>query len=95
LLVGEPAVAVNVALEAPAGTVAEAGTLTHVLFDKRAITEPFAGAGAEIVTVQMEFAPDAMLAGEHRNADTVMTGGASVSDVDAEVPLEEAVIAAV
>ena len=95
MVAGDPAVTVNVAVGAPAGTVAEAGTFTKVLFDDNATIEPLAEAGAEIVTVQMEFAPDAMLAGEHCNADTVMTGGASVSDVDAEVPLEEAVIAAV
>ena len=87
MAVGEPAVAVNVALEAPAGTVAEAGTVTKALFDDSATIAPPANAGNSSVTVQVELPPDATLAGEHCNADTVMTGGASVSDVDAEVPL--------
>jgi hypothetical protein len=87
LVAGEPAVAVNVAVEVFAGTVTNAATLSIALFEDNATVAPPANAGNASVTVQVEFAPDAMLAGEHCNADTVITGGASVSDVDAPVPL--------
>jgi hypothetical protein len=78
---------VNIAAELFIGTVTDAGTLSTGLFDDSATIAPPANAGNSSVTVQVELPPDATLAGEHCNADTVMTGGASVSDVDAEVPL--------
>ena len=87
--VGEPAVAVTVAVEAFAGTVSEAGTLTIVLFEENATIEPLAGAGAEIVTVQMEFAPEATVAGEHFRLDTAVA--VTVNDAVAVVPFSEAV----
>jgi hypothetical protein len=89
LAVGDPAVAVNVAVEVPPGTVTEAGTLTKVLFDDSATTEPLEGAGAEIVTVQVEFAPEATVAGEHVRLDTA--AAVTVSDAVAVVPFSEAV----
>ena len=95
MVAGEPAVAVNVAVRLFAGTLSDAGTLSIALFEDSATVTPPANAGNASVTVQVEFAPDVMLAGEHCNADTVITGGASVRDVDADVPLYEAVIAAV
>jgi hypothetical protein len=93
LAVGDPAVAVNVAVEVPPGTVTEAGTLTKVLFDDSATTEPLEGAGAEIVTVQVEFAPEATVAGEHVRLDTVVA--VRVSCVEADVPFIEAVTVAI
>ena len=89
MAVGEPAVAVNVALEAPAGTVTDAGTLTEALFDERATTEPLEGAGAEIVTVHVALAPEATVAGEHVRFDIV--AAVIVSDAVAVVPFSEAV----
>jgi hypothetical protein len=78
---------VKVAVEVFAGTLTHAGTLSIALFDDSATAAPPANAGNASVTVQMEVAPDDRLAGEQCNPDTVITGGASVSDVDAEVPL--------
>jgi hypothetical protein len=86
---GDPAVAVNVAVEAPADTVTEVGTLTKVLFDDSATIEPPAGAGVEIVTVQVEIAPEIRLVGEHVRLDTVVA--VIVSCVAADVPFNEAV----
>jgi len=85
-------VAMNVAPEAPAGTVAEAGTLTVRLFEESATTEPLAGAGAEIVTVHVEFAPEATVAGEHVRLDTA--AAVTVSDVVTVVAFSEAVTVA-
>jgi hypothetical protein len=80
---------VKVAVEAFAGTVTDMGTLSTALFDESVTTEPLAGAGPEIVTVQMEFAPEAMLAGEHVRLDTATP--VMVSHAAAVVPLSEAV----
>ena len=85
--------AVNVAVEAPASTVTEAGTLIIVLFDNNVTTEPLGGAAAEMVTVQVALAPEAMLAGEHVRLDTAVA--VTVSDVVAVVPFSEAVSVAV
>ena len=81
--------AMNVAPEAPAGTVTEVGTPTIVLFDERATMEPPAGAGAEIVTVQVELAPDATVAGEHVRLDTAVA--VTVNDVVTVDAFSEAV----
>jgi hypothetical protein len=89
LVVGEPAAAVKVTLEAPASTVVEAGTVTKALFDDSATIEPLEGAGAEIVTVHVALAPEAMVAGEQVRLDTA--DPVMVSDVAAVVPLSEAV----
>jgi hypothetical protein len=59
-----PAVAVNVAEDAPAATVTEAGTPTAVLFEESA-TAAAEEAAALSVTVQVEAAPELTLAGEH------------------------------
>ncbi len=91
-MAGDPAVAVNVALEAPASTVAEAGTLTIVLFDKKATIEPADGAGCDNVTVHVALAPEAMLAGEHVRLDTAVA--VTVSDAVAVVAFSEAVTVA-
>jgi hypothetical protein len=89
LVVGEPAAAVNVTIEAPASTVVEAGTVTKALFDDSATIEPLEGAGAEIVTVHVALAPDSMVEGEHIRLDTVVA--VTVSDVAAVVAFSEAV----
>jgi hypothetical protein len=89
LVVGEPAVAVNVALVAPASAAAEAGTLTIVLFDESATIEPADGAGCDNVTVHVEFAPEAKVAGEHFRLDTAVA--VTVNDVVAVVAFSEAV----
>jgi hypothetical protein len=81
--------AVNVAVEAPASTVTEAGTLTEALLEDSATVEPLAGAGAEIVTVHVALAPDSILAGEHVTLDTA--AAVTVSDAVAVVPFSEAV----
>jgi hypothetical protein len=85
--------AVNVAVEAPASTVTEAGTLTEALLEDSATVEPLAGAGAEIVTVHVELAPEATVAGEHVRLDTVVA--VRVSCVEADVPFSEAVTVAI
>jgi hypothetical protein len=82
-------VAVKLAVEAPASTVAEGGTLSAALFEDSATTEPLEGAGAEIVTVQVEFAPEVTVAGEHVRLDT--TAAVTVSDAAAVVAFSEAV----
>ena len=67
----------------------EAGTLTKVLFDDNAMIEPLAGAGAEIVTVQVELVPEATVAGEHVRLDTA--AAVTVSAAVAVVAFSEAV----
>jgi hypothetical protein len=91
-VVGEPAVAVNVAVEVVAGTVTDVGTLTEALFDESVTIEPLEGAGAEIVIVQMALAPEAMLAGEHVRLDTV--AAVTVNGVVTVVAFSEAVTVA-
>ena len=85
----DAAAAVKLAVATPAGTVTEGGTITKVLFDDSATTEPLEGAEAEIVTVHVEFAPDSTLAGEHVRVDTAVA--VTVSDAVADVPFIEAV----
>jgi hypothetical protein len=89
LLVGEPAVATNAAMEAFAGTVTDIGTLNAALFEDNATIHPLVGAGAEIVTVQMEFAPEATVAGEQFRLDNA--AAVTVNDAVAVVPFSEAV----
>lgn len=81
--------AVNVALETPASTVAEAGTPTIVLFDKRATIEPADGAGCDKVIVHVALAPEATVAGEHVRLDTAVA--VTVSDSVAVVAFSKAV----
>ncbi|MGD0616308.1 MAG: hypothetical protein ABSB67_01450 [Bryobacteraceae bacterium] len=80
---------VNVAPEAPAGTVTEVGTPTKALLDDNATTEPLPGAGAEIVTVHVALAPEATEIGEHVRLDTA--AAVTVRDAVAVVPFSEAV----
>ena len=60
-----PAIAENVAIVAPAGTVTEAGTVrSAVLLDNKTWAPP-EGAGDESVTVHVELAPIPRLAAVH------------------------------
>ena len=81
--------AVNVAMEVFAGTVTDVGTLSTAVFEESATTEPLAGAGAEIVTVQTALAPEATVVGEQVRPDTV--AAVTVSDAEAVVEFSEAV----
>jgi hypothetical protein len=89
LVAGEPAVAVNVAVEVLAGTVTDAGTLSIALFEDNATVAPPANAGNASVTVQVELPPDNTLAGEHVRLDTAIP--VMLSDAVAVVPFSEAV----
>ncbi|MGD0616312.1 MAG: hypothetical protein ABSB67_01470 [Bryobacteraceae bacterium] len=82
----------KLAVEVPGGTVTEAGTLTEALFEDNATTEPPAGAGAEIKTVQVALAPEATVACEHVRFDTV--AAVTVSDAAAVDAFSEAVTVA-
>ena len=64
------AVALNVALVAPAATVTEAGTVSEVLLLASVIAEPSAGAVWVSVTVQVPAAPGPSLAGLHASVDS-------------------------
>ncbi|MGD0616313.1 MAG: hypothetical protein ABSB67_01475 [Bryobacteraceae bacterium] len=83
----EAAATVKPAVDVPARTFTEAGTFTKALFDDNATTDPLAGAGAEIVTVQVELAPETTVAGEHVRFDTavaVTVSGALAVDAFSE-----------
>jgi hypothetical protein len=61
---GEPAPAVNVALEAPAATVTEAGTVRKVLFENRETVKELEAVAVRF-TVQVALAPAARVLGLH------------------------------
>jgi len=76
LVDGLPAVAVNVADVAPANTVTDAGTVNALLLEESVTVAFPLGAGAESVTVQVDFAPAASVVGEQLSltpADTTVT----------------------
>jgi hypothetical protein len=89
LVATEAAATVKLAVDVPAGTFTEAGTLTETLLDDSATTEPLAGAGAEIVTVHVALAPDATEIGEHVRLDTAVA--VTVRGAVVVVPFSEAV----
>ncbi len=66
-----PAVALKVAVVAAAATDTDPGTVRIELVLVRVTLAPPAGAAALNVTVQVEFAPELRLAGEHCKPDTV------------------------
>jgi hypothetical protein len=69
-----PALAVNVAEVAAAGTVSEAGTGSAiVLLDASVTTLPPGGAGWLNVTVHVVAAPELMLVGAHASDDALAT----------------------
>jgi hypothetical protein len=69
--------AVNVAEEDPAPMLTFAGTVAAALLLDAATVIPPAGAGPEMLTVQVLEAPPATVAGAHRIEDRVMLGGAT------------------
>jgi hypothetical protein len=93
LVVTVPAVAVKLAVVAPAATVAAAGTVSAALLSEIATAVPPAGAACDMVTVQVELAPEAMLDGAHANDDTVgtTTGAVTVTEAVLELPFRVAV----
>ena len=89
-VVTEPAVAVNVAVVADAGTVTDAATGRAVLLLDSDTTAPPAGAAAESVTVHVVPAPALRLVGAH--ATELKTVGAindkvAVCDTPLYVPV--------
>jgi len=70
-----PAVAVNVADEALAATVTDAGTLSAVLLPESATTAPAAGAAPDRITVQVVLAFDDKDALAHVNEDRISVCG--------------------
>ncbi len=92
LLVTVPTVAMKVVVRPPAATVTEAGMIrAGLLADKITATPPL-GAPEEIVTVQVELAPEAKLAGEHCRLEIVGAGGVTVTTAAPEVALSPAVM---
>ena len=87
---GVPPVAVKVVLVAPAATVAEAGTLRAALLLDSVTICPPAAATLLSVTVQVDVAPAASVAGL-QETDAGATGATSDSDALAELPFSVAV----
>jgi hypothetical protein len=93
LVVKDPAVAVKLAVVAPAIEVTDAGTETFALLEPRAIMAPPAGAGLLKVTRQLAVPAGFSDAGVQLTAET-WESDARVSDVEAVLPSSEAVICA-
>jgi hypothetical protein len=81
LVLTEPAAALNAAVELPAPTVTEAGTVKMVLLSESETLEPPVGAACVKVTVQADVELATTLLGEHCTAET-----AGVADWIAIVP---------
>ena len=90
-----PAVALKVAVVAPAVTVTDAGTVRAALFEESPTDAPPVSAAELSVTVQVEAAPDATELGEHDKFDTAGDGGVTVTEAVFEVPFTVAVTVAV
>ncbi len=89
------AVAVNVAVVAPAATVTEAGTVSAVVLLLFSVTlDPPVGAACDNVTVQLDVPAELTVVGVHCTAVTV-TVGDTVSEAVAEPPFSVAVTVAV
>jgi hypothetical protein len=88
-----PAVAVNVAAVAPAGTTTVAGTATAAWLDAAVTVLPPAGAGLDSDTVQRAVPPEETVCGLHASADR-LAGAQSVSPVDTDAPFRVAVMTA-
>jgi hypothetical protein len=86
-----PAVAMKVALVAPAESVTEAGTVRLALLSDSVTAAPSVGAAFDRVTVQLAVAPETTDVGEHCNVEivgddvelTVMTPPAPETDATA------------
>lgn len=85
------AVAVNVAVEAPAGTSTDAGAVSAAGTLLATVTAaPPTGAGAEIVTVQFVVAGPVRVVAAHARELTVVAG-VTVTDTDVALPFKPAV----
>ena len=73
-----PAVALKLAVMAPAATVVEAGTVRAALLEESP-TEALPLGARVIVTVQLEVAPEATELGRHDKFDTAGGGGVTVT----------------
>ena len=91
MLVNDPAVAVKLAVVAPAVAVTDAGTETFALFELSAITAPEPGAGWLRVTTQADVPLGLNEAGLQLKAET-WASVTSVREDDAVPPFSEAVI---
>jgi len=89
-----PAVAVKVALEEPAATVTEAGTVRAATLLESDTAAPPDAAAADNATVQVEVAPVARLAGT-QDSELKTTGANSETEAVWETPLKVAVTTAV
>ncbi len=92
MLLTEPAWALNVAVVAPERTVTDAGTAKAGLLADSVMAIPLPDAAAEIVTVQVEFAPEITVVGEHCKPEMVTAGGVTVTTAVPEVPFSPAVM---
>ena len=90
-MVKEPAIAVNVAVVAPAMAVTDAGTETFALLELSAMDAPEDGTGLVKVTIQEDVPPEFSDAGLQLNAET-WESVASVREAEAVPPFSEAVI---
>ena len=88
------AVAENVAVEDPARTFTEAGTVNAELLAETDTVTPPVGAGAERVRVQVAEAPESRAVALHVNAE-MSTGATSVKVAVWEAPFRAAVMVAV
>ena len=80
------------AVVAPAATTTEAGTVRAGLLAKSVTAIPLPVAAAEIVTVQLELAPEITVVGEHCKPEMVGGGGVTVTTAVPEVALSPAVM---
>ena len=79
LLATVPAVAMKLAVIAPAATVAEAGTVSAALFEESP-TDALPLGARVIVTVQLDAAPEATELGTHDKLETAGAGGVTVTE---------------
>jgi len=79
LLATVPAVAVKLAVVAPAVTVTEAGTVSAALFEESPTEAPPVNAAEDNVTVQVVVAAEATELGEHDRPETAGGGGVTVT----------------
>jgi hypothetical protein len=86
LLVIVPAVAAKLAELAPVATLTEAGTVNAAALLASVTTIPPAPAGCEIVTMQVDVAPELRLVGLHDRKVTVVAATSEI-DADCELPL--------
>ena len=85
-----PAVAVKLAVVAPAATVTEAGTVRAALFEESPAEAPPVKAARDRVTVQVEVPPNVTELGEQDKPETAGAGGVTVT-VEVALPFSVAV----